>query len=137
MTSRHGKDARVDRREFGRRAGAGVIGAWGAHSQATPAGPTPAASTPPPGGARMKVGTQHGSSDDILTVLAALGVNHICSRLPSDRFDEHWTVDALTKLRERVESFGIHLEDRKSTRLNSSHGYISYAVFCLKKKKQN
>src|SRR2546422_8147733 len=35
-----------------------------------------------------------------------------------------------------------HLEpgigaDRKSTRLNSSHGYISYAVFCLKKKKKN
>src|SRR2546429_3653884 len=37
---------------------------------------------------------------------------------------------------------GIHLpglrvnqRDRKSTRLNSSHGYISYAVFCLKKKK--
>src|SRR2546429_763304 len=27
-------------------------------------------------------------------------------------------------------------EDRKSTRLNSSHGYISYAVFCLKKKKE-
>src|SRR2546422_5037514 len=29
-----------------------------------------------------------------------------------------------------------HLQDRKSTRLNSSHGYISYAVFCLKKKKK-
>src|SRR2546429_4029030 len=29
------------------------------------------------------------------------------------------------------------LADRKSTRLNSSHGYISYAVFCLKKKKNN
>src|SRR5205809_2526606 len=29
------------------------------------------------------------------------------------------------------------LRDRKSTRLNSSHGYISYAVFCLKKKKKN
>src|SRR5687768_17793800 len=28
------------------------------------------------------------------------------------------------------------LTDRKSTRLNSSHGYISYAVFCLKKKKR-
>src|SRR2546422_5598006 len=28
-------------------------------------------------------------------------------------------------------------KDRKSTRLNSSHGYISYAVFCLKKKKQD
>src|SRR5687768_17994257 len=27
----------------------------------------------------------------------------------------------------------IHARDRKSTRLNSSHGYISYAVFCLKK----
>src|SRR5687768_17920990 len=29
-----------------------------------------------------------------------------------------------------------NLLDRKSTRLNSSHGYISYAVFCLKKKSQ-
>src|SRR2546422_8491792 len=28
----------------------------------------------------------------------------------------------------------VKREDRKSTRLNSSHGYISYAVFCLKKK---
>src|SRR5687768_18287912 len=33
-------------------------------------------------------------------------------------------------------TLGAHLPgDRKSTRLNSSHGYISYAVFCLKKKK--
>src|ERR1041385_7225799 len=31
---------------------------------------------------------------------------------------------------------GLILTDRKSTRLNSSHGYISYAVFCLKKKKK-
>src|SRR2546422_3693797 len=30
---------------------------------------------------------------------------------------------------------GLSSRDRKSTRLNSSHGYISYAVFCLKKKK--
>src|SRR5687768_18069533 len=29
-----------------------------------------------------------------------------------------------------------NIKDRKSTRLNSSHGYISYAVFCLKKKKK-
>src|SRR2546422_4401736 len=28
----------------------------------------------------------------------------------------------------------VRVQDRKSTRLNSSHGYISYAVFCLKKK---
>src|SRR2546429_2518937 len=32
---------------------------------------------------------------------------------------------------------GIVGIDRKSTRLNSSHGYISYAVFCLKKKKKS
>src|SRR2546429_4519163 len=32
-------------------------------------------------------------------------------------------------------TFSKSIEDRKSTRLNSSHGYISYAVFCLKKKK--
>src|SRR4030042_3444875 len=30
--------------------------------------------------------------------------------------------------------YTVRKEDRKSTRLNSSHGYISYAVFCLKKK---
>src|SRR2546422_11563102 len=33
-------------------------------------------------------------------------------------------------------SRAIAVRDRKSTRLNSSHGYISYAVFCLKKKKK-
>src|SRR5207245_9882447 len=32
---------------------------------------------------------------------------------------------------------GVNNRDRKSTRLNSSHGSISYAVFCLKKKKHN
>src|SRR3712207_7233482 len=31
----------------------------------------------------------------------------------------------------------VHIRDRKSTRLNSSHANISYAVFCLKKKKKN
>src|SRR2546422_6244883 len=37
-----------------------------------------------------------------------------------------------------VDADGAELgeQDRKSTRLNSSHGYISYAVFCLKKKKK-
>src|SRR3712207_8952053 len=33
-----------------------------------------------------------------------------------------------------VRAIRRHLEDRKSTRLNSSHAHISYAVFCLKKK---
>src|SRR2546429_6887486 len=37
---------------------------------------------------------------------------------------------------EHVAVVDLHVRrDRKSTRLNSSHGYISYAVFCLKKKK--
>src|SRR2546429_1846036 len=61
--------------------------------------------------------------------------------------------DALPILRERPRSnkakarlrrssnrsalpLGLGTGDRKSTRLNSSHGYISYAVFCLKKKKK-
>src|SRR2546422_5583172 len=35
------------------------------------------------------------------------------------------------------EDLNALLIDRKSTRLNSSHGYISYAVFCLKKKKHS
>src|SRR2546429_4036606 len=38
------------------------------------------------------------------------------------------------RIRGAVCLLGTH-RDRKSTRLNSSHGYISYAVFCLKKKK--
>src|ERR1041385_4400237 len=36
-----------------------------------------------------------------------------------------------------IGGFRCSPSDRKSTRLNSSHGYISYAVFCLKKKKTN
>src|SRR2546427_8308969 len=35
---------------------------------------------------------------------------------------------------QRVGEVALHHEDRKSTRLNSSHSQISYAVFCLKKK---
>src|SRR2546422_2547979 len=42
---------------------------------------------------------------------------------------ENKGIDALAK--------AITELDRKSTRLNSSHGYISYAVFCLKKKKND
>ena len=57
----------------------------------------------------MKLGTQHQSSNEILKILAALGVSHICSELPSAKFDEAWSVASLTQLRERVESFGINL----------------------------
>src|SRR2546422_7091932 len=40
-----------------------------------------------------------------------------------------------TPATQRESADGAGSGDRKSTRLNSSHGYISYAVFCLKKKK--
>src|SRR2546422_2554933 len=40
-------------------------------------------------------------------------------------------------LRSPSQAVDVLREDRKSTRLNSSHGYISYAVFCLKKKNQD
>src|SRR3989449_5602403 len=41
------------------------------------------------------------------------------------------------QLKQRRDLEAVRSRDRKSTRLNSSHGYISYAVFCLKKKKNN
>src|ERR1039457_4269635 len=63
-----------------------------------------------PTAGRMKVGTQHSTTDDVLKVLAAFGVNNICSTLPSPKFDENWSVDGLKRLRERVESFGTKLE---------------------------
>src|SRR2546429_5182280 len=45
-------------------------------------------------------------------------------------FSSTWTYNSVHVDVESV------VRDRKSTRLNSSHGYISYAVFCLKKKKR-
>jgi mannonate dehydratase len=102
----------MDRRAFGRRAGAGLLGAaaeWAAARtvEAAPPGPPPAG---PRARASMKVGTQHDSSDETLAVLAALDVSHICSALPSPRLDEAWSVEGLTRLRERVESFGLRLD---------------------------
>src|SRR5687768_18089259 len=50
-------------------------------------------------------------------------------------------IDGNAEVRSRILSAillgGNVTVDRKSTRLNSSHGYISYAVFCLKKKKRS
>lgn len=81
------------------------------HAAATLAlAPRPQASHSPAPRGRMKAGTQHGDSDEVLRVLAAFGVNHICGSLPSRRLDQAWSVEALSRLRERVESFGINLE---------------------------
>jgi mannonate dehydratase len=61
------------------------------------------------------VGTQHiptnrPEGDAALKLMAALGVNHICSAEPSMTPGPEWSVDSLRRLRERVESFGIRLE---------------------------
>src|SRR2546422_6660424 len=55
-------------------------------------------------------------------------------RLPLVHVDDH----AVLEVRGFAHRDRGHVaaQDRKSTRLNSSHGYISYAVFCLKKKKK-
>src|SRR5687768_18222669 len=53
------------------------------------------------------------------------------SQADRDRYDR-----LLRYVHRRGKDVGKAQVDRKSTRLNSSHGYISYAVFCLKKKKQ-
>src|SRR2546429_9680655 len=62
-------------------------------------------------------------------------------RSPGERY-EH-IVEEMGQLARSLLIFGMHVHvhpenqqrDRKSTRLNSSHGYISYAVFCLEIKK--
>ena len=56
-----------------------------------------AAKSAPTSAGRMKCGTQHNSTDEVLTICAALGVNHICSTLPSAKFDAAWSVEGLTK----------------------------------------
>src|SRR6187402_1426345 len=103
----------MKRREFLRATGAvaagGPFAAEALVSAQTTARPAPGRANPLPR-ALMKVGTQHGDSDAILRVLAGFGVNHICSRLPSTRFDEKWSVDSLSRFREHVESFGITLD---------------------------
>ncbi len=76
------------------------------------------------GSAKMKLGNQNWSDDASLTVLAALGVDHICSALPSRKLDENWSVDGLTRLRERVESYGITLA---AVPLPLSSSYITKA----------
>jgi mannonate dehydratase len=69
---------------------------------------------------RFKVGTQHGDSDEILKAMAAFGCNNICGSMPSRRLDEKWSVEALTKHREHVESYGISLDMMPITMTSAS-----------------
>src|SRR2546422_2436669 len=70
---------------------------------------------------------------------------HLAVAVDLDHLDQHVVAlgeDVVDGADPRVGDLGdveqpLGVGDRKSTRLNSSHGYISYAVFCLKKKKKN
>src|SRR2546427_12996989 len=56
--------------------------------------------------------------------------------LPSEIPDEFKVDVSGLMIGKQLRAADLPLEDRKSTRLNSSHSQISYAVFCLKKKKK-
>ena len=58
----------------------------------------------------FKAGTQQGHSPEVLRAVAAFGIKHICSGEPSERLDERWSVEGLSRLRRQVESFGIKLD---------------------------
>src|SRR3712207_9001170 len=77
-----------------------------------------------------------------LYALLFLGHGRIVATILGQRFAQHIVrfVDFTLIKVQGEEVLGAHFRrviDRKSTRLNSSHANISYAVFCLKKKKTN
>jgi mannonate dehydratase len=94
----------MNRRQF---LGGAATAALGAHLAAEPA-TSPASQLARRG--RLYAGHQHHSSDADLRLLATLGVNHICSALPSRTLDDAWSVAGLSRLRERVERFDIRLD---------------------------
>src|SRR5687768_17754166 len=83
---------------------------------------------------------------NLVAALARFGGDHLAHRTVSDQCQSHscllncvaklkYMSTASSSSRFEMRSWSVCASrDRKSTRLNSSHGYISYAVFCLKKK---
>jgi mannonate dehydratase len=94
----------MDRRQFFQTASGGA--ALAAQSLAQ----KPASNTSAPHKATMHVGTQHSDKDDVLSVMSSFGVNHICSGEISNSLDEKWSVDGLSRLRDRVAKHGISLD---------------------------
>ena len=98
-----------------RSAAAGALGSVANASLAAEAGPREESQRATPSArkkANLKLGTQHGDSDDILKVLAGFGVNHICALPPALNKDKggDWSVDALARKREHIESFGLKVD---------------------------
>jgi mannonate dehydratase len=100
----------MHRREFVRLAGSGLSAA--ALAEAVVAAQIGASPAPRPAAprARMKLGTQQGDAEEMLRAFAAFGCNNICGSLPSPKMDDAWSVDALSKRRERVAAHGISLD---------------------------
>src|SRR3712207_7659689 len=71
---------------------------------------------------RLRLATMHAERDEVLRIRSSGAVDHDVIEQVLAAFDIEESM--LT----------VATEDRKSTRLNSSHANISYAVFCLKKK---
>jgi mannonate dehydratase len=97
----------MNRRDFIQAAAVGTLAAAGAGCQTQVSGGSGATKAAK---ANLKVGTQHGDSDDILKVLAALGVNHICALAPKGASGDDWSAEALARKREHIESFGIAVD---------------------------
>src|SRR6478752_1330074 len=72
-------------------------------------------------------------NDTATTEIYTLSLTRRSSDLGPARADRRRSVRRVPRLEPAGGGGG---QDRKSTRLNSSHGYISYAVFCLKKKQR-
>lgn len=100
----------MNRRHFIRSAAIGAVAsAANARILAEGAAQSRKADVPSHKKTNLKLGTQHGDSDDILKVMAAFGVNHICALPPALEKDRggDWSVDALSRKREHIESYGI------------------------------
>src|SRR5689334_24728640 len=81
-------------------------------------------------GEKSSIPNTNGYRNDVVAALKALHVPVV--RWPGGCFaDEYHWRDGIGPREKRP----VKVKDRKSTRLNSSHSSISYAVFCLKKKK--
>ena len=69
---------------------------------------TPATAAPSPK-AKMKIGHQV-ADPETLKMVSCWGVKNICSNLPSRKYDENWSVESLSKLKESIGKYGIALD---------------------------
>src|SRR5690606_41038739 len=89
---------------------------------------------PPSFPTRRSSDLQHGDQEGL--PLAGRGIDHLAV-LEDQAHILHFAAVMHRREAETDRSLDAVLQDRKSTRLNSSHVKISYAVFCLKKKKKS